>query len=356
MRDGKLSEPIFKRSVLRQLNMKCRGQAVSADDGMSGAAAGAAATTATTATTATAAVPAGIGRDAGIIRLYGDNFLAAASCAYTVHSQKAAWYAVCCAANRVAAAGAKPTAVMLSVLLPEDFEEKDLKAMMCTVKTACTQLHIEPAGADIEVSPSVNAPVFQTTAYGSLDRQTMDRLCGAKAGQDLVVTKQIGLEGTAILAAEQEEKLLKRYTEAFIYQAQAFSEYASVLNEAAAALKHGATAMHTIQQGGILGALWELAEASGAGLEADLKKIPIKQETVEICEFFTYNPYQLLSGGSLLIAAEDGFGLVRALEREHIPAAVIGRLTDGNDRVILKDDERRFIELPQMDEIWKRRD
>ena len=57
-------------------------------------------------------------------------------------------------------------------------------------------------------------------------------------------------------------------------------------------------AMHDVTEGGIYGALWELAEASGVGLEIDLKAIPIRQETVEVCEQFHLNPYQLISSGS----------------------------------------------------------
>ena len=60
----------------------------------------------------------------------------------------------------------------------------------------------------------------------------------------------------------------------------------------------GVSAMHDVTEGGVFGALWEMAEASGVGLEIDLKKIPIRQETIEICEFFNLNPYQLISSGS----------------------------------------------------------
>ena len=74
--------------------------------------------------------------------------------------------------------------------------------------------------------------------------------------------------------------------------------------------------MHDVTEGGIFGALWEIAEASGVGLEIDLKKIPLKQETVEICEFFGINPYELISSGSMLMATEDGNGLVMELEKQ----------------------------------------
>lgn len=88
----------------------------------------------------------------------------------------------------------------------------------------------------------------------------------------------------------------------------------------AVAVKSGVSAMHDVTEGGIFGALWEMAEASGVGLEIDLKKIPVRQETIEICEFFGINPYQLISSGCMLMAAEDGNLLVRELEKaESLP-------------------------------------
>ena len=106
-------------------------------------------------------------------------------------------------------------------------------------------------------------------------------------------------------------------------------------------------------EGGIFGALWEMAEASGVGLEIDLKKIPIRQETVEVCEFFGVNPYLLISSGCMLMAAQDGNHLVRELEKAGIKATIIGKATAGNDRVLLNEDERRFLEPPKTDELYK---
>ena len=83
-----------------------------------------------------------------------------------------------------------------------------------------------------------------------------------------------------------------------------------------------------------------------------MKKIPIRQETVEICEYLGVNPYKLVSGGCLLMATEAGLGLVRELENQGIPCALIGKATHGNDRVLINEDERRFLETPQKDEIY----
>ena len=111
--------------------------------------------------------------------------------------------------------------------------------------------------------------------------------------------------------------------------------------------------MQDLSEGGIFGALWEMADGAGVGLDVTLKKIPIRQETVEICEFFGVNPYQMLSTGALLIAVKDGEGLVQKLGIEGIPAAVIGRTTAGNERILRNGEEVRYLDKPQMDEMYR---
>ena len=121
----------------------------------------------------------------------------------------------------------------------------------------------------------------------------------------------------------------------------------------AVTIGHGAAAMQDLSEGGIFGALWEIADGAGIGLDVALKRIPIQQETVEICEFFGLNPYQMLSTGALLIAAADGEGLVQKMALEGIPSAVIGRTTSGKERILRNGEEVRYLDKPQMDEMYR---
>ena len=80
----------------------------------------------------------------------------------------------------------------------------------------------------------------------------------------------------------------------------------------------GASARYLMGEGGFLAALWKIAEASGVGLSADLRSVPIRQETIEICEVFDVNPYKLLSGGSILLGIRGGDALCSSCgERDH---------------------------------------
>ena len=149
------------------------------------------------------------------------------------------------------------------------------------------------------------------------------------------------------------QQLRRRFPAYLVEAAKGFDKYLSIIPEAAVAGKSGVWAMTDVTEGGIFGALWEMAESSGVGLEIDLKKLPIRQETVEICNLLDLNPYELISGGCLLIAAENGADLVRRLEEENIPATVVGRTTGGKDRIIRNGEEKRFLEPAKPDELYQ---
>lgn len=173
------------------------------------------------------------------------------------------------------------------------------------------------------------------------------------AEMDLVVTKWIGLEGTSIIAHAKEAELATRYPMHLIHAAQGFERLISVALEAALAMRSDVCRLYAIRNGGIFGALWEISRLLGVGLSIDLLKIPVKQETIEVCEFFDVNPYVLLSGGSLLIVTPDGETLVKELEEAGIPAAVIGQTNNSNDKVVTNREEVRYLEPTQPDEIMK---
>lgn len=341
MKKGKISESVLKRSVLKNIETNRKETIKGAD----------------------------IGSDCAFFR-YGDSFshdgmthehFAASTETITLPVKDAGRTAVLAAANNLAAGGAECFAVMLSLTLPEESEEVLLQKLMKQIKNVCVELAIQIAGGHTEISSAVKNPVITVTALGKPLTDESGNLLQACEPEksssitelDIVMTKWIGLEGTMILAREKEKDLLTRYPLSLIKAAQGFEKYLPILPEAATALKSGVCTMHDLRNGGVFGGLWELSRSMGVGLSIDLKKIPVKQETIEICEFFDLNPYEFLSGGSLLIATTDGEGLVEKLMETGVFAAVIGRTTDSNDKIIRNEEEVRFLEPTKPDEILK---
>lgn len=256
-------------------------------------------------------------------------------------------------ANDLAASGAEPLGVMLTVLLTEDVEEHQVQKMIAEAESVCRELDIEILGGHTEITDVVRQPLITVTGVGKIKKERLLKGMKARPDQDLVITKWIGLEATSILAKEREASLLETFSPAFVNTAKEFDRYLSVVKEGRIAADQGASAMHDITEGGVFGALWEMASAGKVGLEVDLKAIPIRQETVEVCEHFDANPYQIMSSGSMLIAIDDGPSLVRALKGEGIHAAVVGRTNGGNDRILRNGTEVRYLDRPKPDELYE---
>lgn len=325
MNVGKIPETVLKRSVLNQIRHR-------RDEVLIGPA---------------------IGEDCSVLTVEEDEVIVISSDPITGTVQDIGTLAVHITANDIASNGAEVIGIMLTILLPEGFEEAGLKTMMKDIEMVCRQLNIEVIGGHTEVTKAVNQPVVTVTGIGKMKRKEIIKTAGAKPGQEIVMTKWAGLEGTAIIAKEKEEELLTKYSSGFIEGAKGLINYISVLPEAEVARAVGVTSMHDVTEGGIYGALWEIGAASKVGLEVDLKKILIRQETVEICEFYDINPYMLISSGCMLIVTEKANLLVERLKEEGIAAAVIGRIQEGNDRIIINEEDRRFIEPPKADELYK---
>ncbi|MCD7824533.1 MAG: AIR synthase family protein, partial [Clostridiaceae bacterium] len=256
-------------------------------------------------------------------------------------------------ANDIASSGAEPVGILLSILLPPKKREKFLRELMGEIEQVCRELEIEIIGGHTEVTDAVAKPVITVTGIGKVKRGALVSTAGLKPGDELVMTKWAGLEGTAIIAQEKRAELEAVLPSELLDTAAALIQYISVVPEAAVAMSTGVSAMHDVTEGGIFGALWEMGAASGVGITADLMKIPIRQETIEVCEPFGINPYQMMSSGSMLIGCSDGNLLVQALAKAGIPAAVIGRATETNDRVVVRGEETRFLEPAGSDELYK---
>lgn len=295
----------------------------------------------------------GVGEDCCAVEAAKDEVLVFSVDPITAVSKGAGMFAVHITANDLASSGAEPVGMLTSILLPPRTREKKLRELMQEIDLACNRLGIEVMGGHTEISDAVCRPVITVTGVGKVKKESLLSTGGLRPGDELVMTKWAGLEGTAIIATEKAEKLQETLPKELVDTAAGFLEYLSVVPEAAVAMNTGVSAMHDVTEGGIFGALWEMGAASGVGITVDLKKIPIRQETIEVCEVFDINPYRMMSSGSMLIGCRNGNLLVEELGKQGISSAVIGRANDTNDRVIVNGEETRFLEPAGSDELYK---
>lgn len=325
MRIGKVSNTVLQRSIMKQIKHR-RDEVI---------------------------LPARVGQDYAAFEIAPDETILVSTESVTGTEQELGGFAVHGVANALTAGGAKIIGIVVNILLPEQAREIVIKRLMSKMEEVCSQLFIEILGVDTEVTRAVNQPLLTVTGVGTCKKGELITTKELRDGDDLVMTKWTGLLGTARLAKDHLKELTETYTNAFISQAVEFTQYSSAVEDARIAKQEGVTFMHHVAERGIYGALWELSLAAGIGFEVELEKIPIRQETVEICEFYDLNPYQLMSGGSLLIGTGNGSTMVKTLRQAGIYAEVIGKAVSGNDKVIIREGECFFLEPPKSDECYK---
>ena len=268
-------------------------------------------------------LPPGLGEDSTALDLACEACLLATD-PITAAEEGMGELAVHISCNDIAACGAEPVGILLTVLLsPEDSPEK-LERIMEEVHQAAKALNVSILGGHTEVTSAVRRTVLSVTAVGKCQKERIVRSSGARPGQQVLLSKKLALEGTAILAAELAEKLRAVLTEEQLQRARDYIKQISIVPEALAAAELGASAMHDITEGGVLGALWELAWASQVGLEIWTEKIPLLEETRIITEFLGIDPLGLIASGSLIIVGDPKLELEKKLTEKGFQVAQIG--------------------------------
>lgn len=327
MNCGKVSEAVLKRSIIKGVNQQKKQDVAS---------------------------KAGIGCDAGLFAVSEYTGVMASACTVMAGKEVGlAKLAVIRACNSLFASMATPEAVTVQMVLPETMEESSLKHIMEEILGACEICDVVLSQGHTQVSSFVSEPVISVTAIGTAPAVQM--LNETVYGSDLVMTKTAGLAGSVLLAKQYRENLHERYTYSFIDKLATRDNEFFAGTECKRLKELGICHMHDVAEGGVFGAVWELAERLHAGVELDLKKIPILQETVEVSEYFDVNPYQLKGDGAVLFLTHDSDKVIKKLKEQGILATVIGKMTDSNDRVLINEEEKRFLEPNRVDEYERAR-
>lgn len=288
----------------------------------------------------------GVGQDCAVLDLDGDlavlstDPITSAGISYlgrlTVH--------VSC--NDAAAAGAEPVALLVTLLMPPSGSKAEIGRIADDLAAAARDAGVDIIGGHTEVTDAVTRPVTNACVIARAAKTAV--LTGMRPGNDIVLTKWTGLEGTAIIAADCADRL-RALPEEWVTKAAGFTKYLSVVPESRIAIKHGATEMHDVTEGGALGAAWEMACAAGCGVVLDTAAIPVLPETAAICKALSIDPLRLIGSGSMLIACLDGKEMTSALNEAGIPAVIVGKAAAKG----VVDRDGAPIPPPGADELYK---
>ncbi len=292
----------------------------------------------------TLVVPPAVGEDVTAIDLGGAELLVAHGDPITLGGHDLGAAAVLVNANDIAAAGAEPRWLLATVLLPPGTTPSEARALLEGLAAAAAAAGVTLAGGHTEVTDAVTRPVVSLTALGTVGRAELKDKRSARSGDRVLLTKALAMEGAALLADELGELLRARGMSAEELGAcRAHRARVSILPEARIARGvAGVRALHDVTEGGLAGALRELAFATGRGVRVHRDRVPLSPETVRLCALLEADPLGLIASGSLLICCDPASAgeLVRRLEAAGIPAADIGELTEEGAGVVALERDR----------------
>ncbi|MDH4197489.1 MAG: AIR synthase family protein [Candidatus Aminicenantes bacterium] len=268
------------------------------------------------------------------------------------------WFTVHIGASDVAVMGVKPRYMTYSLLLPPETRRADLRTIVDSIHRAAHELEIAIVGGHTGFYPGFAAPTIGgITVFAVAKKGAYVTPAGARPGDAVVLTKGPAIETAALLSVLREEELRGRYPERLIRKAKSLCRSISVVRDAVTAMAAGGvTAMHDATEGGVIGGLYEIAAASGVGMEVDERQVIYPPEVRMVCEAFGLDPLYAIAEGSLLITAgaRSAAGVLKKLARAGIPASVIGRVTaQPRKRIIRRADGRtERLAIPAQDPFW----
>lgn len=284
---------------------------------------------------------AAFGEDAALTRVGGD-ILASHLDPIVGAVKEIGWLAVHVTCNDIAATGIPPRWILPLVLVPRPEDEALLGEIMGDARRAADELGVSIIGGHTGYSAGLSRPLVAVTALGVAAGRRPVRTKGARVGDRVLVTKGVGLEGTAILAhdfADVAQRL--GLDEDTVKEARALMAKISCVPEALALADCGAHAMHDVTRGGVMETFLEMAQLSDVMIEVDAALLPVPPVVACFAQAFDFDPLLMISSGSVVASLPPGRedAVRRRMEALDVPFAFVGTVTAGTGVRLNRDGE-----------------
>jgi len=275
----------------------------------------------------------GIGEDTAAVDTRGHEVMVLKSDPVTFATDAIGSYAVLVNANDIATSGAKPRWFLATILFPLGITPANALSVLEALRNVCAKEKIVLCGGHTEVTDAVTRTIISGMMLGTVTADKLLDKRNIQPGDQILVTKGVSVEGTALIAREFAGRLIQKgVMETTINRAAQLLSDISILTEAQIAAQHpGTSALHDVTEGGLATALAEFATAGKQAISVDLDKIPILPETAVFCRALKIEPLGLIGSGSLIIACRKDTArqICDAIRQQGINVAVIGEVIQG---------------------------
>jgi hydrogenase expression/formation protein HypE len=221
--------------------------------------------------------------------------------------------------NDLAAAGARPLWLSLSLIIEEGLPFETLDRVLASVASAAQDARVLVVTGDTKVVPRGAADGLFLNVAGVGERldPAPPGPSALRPGDEILVTGPIARHGVAVLAAR----------EGLAFDPPPRSDTAPLFRavEALHTAEVPVRAMRDATRGGLAAVLHEWAEASGQTLAIDEGRLPVTPEVRGVCELLGLDPVHIACEGVMAVAvpARWSDAALAALQRVSQAAAAI---------------------------------
>jgi len=276
--------------------------------------------------------------------------------------ERAAWFAIHIIASDSATSGLKPAYLSIDLNLPMEITREQLEIVWDTMHRECEKLDIAVVTGHTARYENCHYPMVggaTIVGVGELEEYVTPKL--AKAGDKIIITKGPAIEATGIFAAMFPEIIERKFSADFSEKAQQVFYKMSVVEDAMTAVsvgvrEKGITAMHDATECGIWGGLYEIAQAARLGVRINKDAIVIEDTVLEICEYFSIDPYVSISEGTLILTCKNykAQQVIDNLKKVGINSSIVGELmAPEKGMVLVEGGKEKKLEHPEVDPFWR---
>ena len=297
----------------------------------------------------------GFGIDVSVIELPGEMAIAVTSDPLSLIPslglEESAWLSVQLIANDIATTGFAPMYGQFVLNLPANLSTNDFKIYWEYIHKFCSDAGIAITGGHTGFIEGQNSTIAGGgTLFTIAPRSQILTSSNARPGDAILVTKECAISSSSILAMSFPETVKnKSGNEVFLKACEMFYETSS-LNDALAAVGKknrntgtektddiSVTAMHDVTEGGVLGAIYELARASQNGAVVYNEHLPVGRVPAKICSLFSIDPRHCIGAGSMIITCrkDNAHLVIERLGRENIPCCAVGEIVEKESGIRL---------------------
>ncbi|WP_329958657.1 AIR synthase-related protein [Aquirufa nivalisilvae] len=305
------------------------------------------------------------GVDVSMIDLPGDMALALTSdplsLILSLGLQESAWLSVHLMANDMATTGFAPMYGQFVLNLPSTFSKSDFQIYWDYIHQFCSDIKIAITGGHTGFIEGQNSTIAGGGTLLTVAPKSKLRLSKqAKSGNVLLVTKSCAISSSAILAMSFPQTVKNHVgNEIHLLACESFYQTSS-LSDALCAVGENqefmeVTAMHDVTEGGVIGAIYEMAMASGNGAIIRYHQLPIHEVQASVCQVFDLDPRYCIGAGSMLIACEKESSnqVIARLAQSNIPCVEVGELCSQEQGItLLENDESKVVTYTETDPYW----